>query len=228
MMSMNIVLIGKPGCGKGTLANVLKKDNWYQLSPGDLMREKMKDNDETAELLKSLLNKGNFAPDELTIQIVKNKIAQLPQGTNVLFDGFPRTVAQAKMLKDSFDIDLIIHFDISDDLIIERITNRMVHPPSGRVYNKLFNPPRVDGIDDYTGDKLVQRDDDKPELISQRIKNFMELTYPAFEYLQSSGIDVLNVDGAKSSSEIANTVQLSLMSIAQYSAHKVVSKKSSI
>ncbi len=225
---MNIVLIGKPGCGKGTLANVLKKDNWFQLSPGDLMREKMKGNDETAELLKSLLNQGNFAPDALTIQIVKDKVASLPENTDVLFDGFPRTVAQAKMLASSFDIDLIIHFDISDDLIIERITNRMVHPPSGRVYNKLFNPPRVEGFDDFTGDALVQRDDDKPELISQRIKNYMDLTYPAFEYLKSTGINVLEIDGAKSSPEVANEVKVALMSIHNYNAHKIAPKKSII
>lgn len=204
---MNIVLIGKPGCGKGTLSNELKKEGWYQLSPGEIMREKMKDNDELAQMLRDLLNKGNFAPDEVTIGLVKDAVAKLPPGTNVMFDGFPRTVAQAKMLADSFPIDAVVHFEISDELITQRIVNRLVHQPSGRVYNTLFNPPKKEGVDDITGEALTRRADDSPELISQRLANYMTLTYPAYEYLIQAGLPNFSINAAAPSSESTQEVK---------------------
>lgn len=208
---MNIVLIGKPGCGKGSLSEVLKKQNWQHLSPGEVMRAHMKDpQSKYREILLSKLNAGNFAPDDVTVEIVKAEVekikAKFSDEVNIVFDGFPRTAAQAQILLENFNIDLVVYFNIDDSVIIDRITNRLVHPASGRVYHKINKPPLNEGLDDVTGEALVVREDDKAHLVQQRIDNFMNLTYPAWEVLQRSAVDCLEVDGMQDPAKTAQQV----------------------
>lgn len=210
---MNIVLIGKPGSGKGSLTQqLIAFDNsWYQLAPGEVMRDKMKnDTDEVSQILRDLLGSGNYAPDHITISIVKDKISSLPNGTNIIFDGFPRTPAQSQMLIDNFDIDLVVYINATDECVKERLPYRLNHPASGRVYNEITHPPLVQLRDDATGDVLVKRDDDKLELIDQRIKNFYSKTYPAYEYLVEKKVPHIEINGQLSEKEIFQIVKKQL------------------
>lgn len=240
---LNIVFIGKPGCGKGTLTQELKKIaeqrlkdgeiniNWFQLSPGEIMREKMKDNDETAQILKDLLNKGNYAPNHITISIVKEAINKFENQninntqnniTGIIFDGFPRTIEQAQLILDEFNIDLVVNFETEDEVIYHRLLHRLNHPKSGRVYHEIDNPPKIKGLDDITGEPLVKRDDDKKELIDQRLKNFKEKTYPSFEVLKNAGLNVIDINSNQNSTIIANIVQEEIDLIVN---HKLNNKK---
>lgn len=205
---MNIVLIGKPGCGKGTLSNYLlnnvKDYNFITISPGDLMKKIMaEENNQDALFLKNLLDKGNFAPDEFTINIIKKEIENidnsiLSNNNNIkpsfIYDGFPRTIAQAQMMAKELPVDLVVYFDIEDKVIIERISNRLIHLPSSRIYNLKTNPPKNPGLDDITGEPLTKRKDDDSKIIQQRIDNFMNLTYPAYQEL-SKHFSSISVNG---------------------------------
>ena len=203
---MNILLMGKPGCGKGTLANALIQEGWLHLSTGNLMREKMRNDDPMAQELKLLLNQGKFATDEMTIEIVQQYLAKIGSSENVLFDGFPRTIPQSHWLKENYKIDLVVYLEISDQTLTERITNRRVHPQSGRIYNTLFNPPKIEGIDDETGEPLITRKDDTAEVIAQRLKEFETLTAPAYRVLKEAGIPVLEINAQQHSQAIKQEV----------------------
>lgn len=216
---MNIVLIGKPGAGKGSLTQqLISYDNtWYQLAPGEVMREKMKnDNDDVAQTLRHLLGQGNYAPDHITISIVKEKIANLPHNMNVIFDGFPRTAEQAKMLAENFHVDLVIYLDTPDEVVKERLPYRLNHPASGRVYNEITHPPINAQLDDVTHEPLIKRADDKPELIEQRIKNFFDKTYPAYQYLvNNTNMPCITIDAQLTETEIFSIVKEHLYKISK-------------
>jgi adenylate kinase len=168
---MRLILLGAPGAGKGTQANFIKeKYNIPQISTGDMLRAAIKAGTELGLTAKKVMDAGGLVSDDLIIGLVKDRLAQPDCANGYLFDGFPRTIAQADAMKDSgVSVDYVLEIAVPDESIIERMDGRRCHPASGRVYHVKFNPPKVEGKDDATGEDLVQRDDDKAEVVKKRL-----------------------------------------------------------
>jgi adenylate kinase len=168
---MRLILLGAPGAGKGTQANFIKeKFNIPQISTGDMLRAAIKEGTELGLAAKKVMDAGGLVSDDIMIGLVKARLQQADCANGYLFDGFPRTVAQADAMKDSgINVDYVLEIDVPDELILERVCGRRSHPGSGRVYHVKFNPPAVPDVDDLTGEPLVQRDDDKPETVQKRL-----------------------------------------------------------
>jgi adenylate kinase len=168
---MRLILLGAPGAGKGTQANFIKeKYNIPQISTGDMLRAAIKAGTELGLAAKKVMDAGQLVSDEIIIGLVKERLQQADCANGYLFDGFPRTIAQADAMKDGgIQVDYVLEIDVPDELIVERMTGRRTHPGSGRVYHIKFNPPKVDELDDVTGEPLVQRDDDKAETVIKRL-----------------------------------------------------------
>ena len=168
---MRLILLGAPGAGKGTQANFIKeKYNIPQISTGDMLRAAIKAGTELGMAAKKVMDAGGLVSDDIIIGLVQERLKQPDCANGYLFDGFPRTVAQADAMKDSgVAVDYVLEIDVPDDSIVERMDGRRVHPGSGRVYHVKFNPPKVEGKDDVTGEDLVQRDDDKAETVKKRL-----------------------------------------------------------
>ncbi|USX25556.1 adenylate kinase [Oxalobacteraceae bacterium OTU3CINTB1] len=168
---MRLILLGAPGAGKGTQANFIKeKYNIPQISTGDMLRAAIKAGTELGVAAKKVMDAGGLVSDDIIIGLVQERLQQPDCANGYLFDGFPRTVAQADSMKDNgVAVDYVLEIDVPDDSIIERMDGRRVHPGSGRVYHVKFNPPKVDNKDDVTGEDLVQRDDDKAETVKKRL-----------------------------------------------------------
>jgi adenylate kinase len=168
---MRLILLGAPGAGKGTQANFIKeKYNIPQISTGDMLRAAIKAGTELGIAAKKVMDTGGLVSDDIIIGLVQERLKQPDCANGYLFDGFPRTVAQADSMKDSgVIVDYVLEIDVPDESIIERMDGRRVHPGSGRVYHVKFNPPKVDNKDDVTGEDLVQRDDDKAETVKKRL-----------------------------------------------------------
>jgi adenylate kinase len=168
---MRLILLGAPGAGKGTQANFIKeKYNIPQISTGDMLRAAIKAGTEMGLAAKKVMDAGGLVSDDIIIGLVKDRLAEPDCANGYLFDGFPRTIAQADAMKDSgVAIDYVLEIDVPDESIVERMSGRRSHPASGRVYHVKFNPPKVEGKDDVTGEDLVQRDDDKAETVKKRL-----------------------------------------------------------
>lgn len=168
---MRLILLGAPGAGKGTQANFIKeKYNIPQISTGDMLRAAIKAGTELGLAAKKVMDAGGLVSDDIIIGLVQERLKQPDCANGYLFDGFPRTVAQADSMKDNgVAVDYVLEIDVPDESIIERMDGRRVHPGSGRVYHIKFNPPKVDNKDDVTGEDLVQRDDDKAETVKKRL-----------------------------------------------------------
>ena len=175
---MRLILLGPPGAGKGTqAAYLMEKYNIPQISTGDMLRAAVKDGTDLGLEAKKFMDAGGLVPDTVIIGLVKERINQDDCSNGFLFDGFPRTIPQANALNDAgVDIDYVIEIDVNDEEIIKRLSGRRVHPESGRTYHVLFNTPKVEGIDDISGEPLVQRDDDKEETIKKRLEVYHEQT----------------------------------------------------
>lgn len=169
---MRIILLGAPGAGKGTQATFIKeKFNIPQISTGDMLRAAVKAGTPLGLEAKKFMDAGGLVPDEVIIGLVKERIKDADCQAGFLFDGFPRTIPQAAAMKDAgVDIDYVVEIDVPDEEIIQRLSGRRVHPASGRTYHVAFNPPKVAGKDDVTGEDLVQRDDDREEVIKKRLE----------------------------------------------------------
>ena len=181
---MRIILLGMPGAGKGTQARFLmEKCGIPQISTGDMLRAAIKSGTPLGAQARSYMDRGALVPDEIVIALVRERVKAEDCLRGFIVDGFPRTIPQAEALRRvGIDIDFVLNIDVSDEEILRRMSGRFVHPASGRSYHVLFNPPRVAGKDDVTGDALVQRDDDKEETVKKRITTYHAQTKPLVEY----------------------------------------------
>jgi adenylate kinase len=181
---MRVILLGGPGAGKGTQATYIKdKYRIPQISTGDMLRAAVKQGTALGLAAKKVMDAGGLVSDDIILGLVKERIAQDDCANGFLFDGFPRTLAQADALKtQGVGIDAVVEIDVNDQEIIKRMSGRRVHLASGRTYHVVFNPPREAGKDDQTGDPLVQRDDDKEETVRQRLKVYHDQTEPLISY----------------------------------------------
>ena len=168
---MRLILLGAPGAGKGTQAAfICQKFGIPQISTGDMLRAAIKAGTELGLAAKKVMDAGQLVSDDIIIGLVKERLKETDCANGYLFDGFPRTIAQADAMKDSgVTIDYVLEIDVPDDMIVERMSGRRTHPASGRVYHTKFNPPKVADLDDVTGEPLVQRDDDKEETVLKRL-----------------------------------------------------------
>lgn len=201
---MKIILLGAPGAGKGTQAQFLTKAfDIPQISTGDMLRAAIKAGTELGTLAKSVMDAGKLVTDEIIIGLVKERIAQDDCNNGFLLDGFPRTVPQADALKEAgVAIDAVIEIDVPDSEIVKRMSGRRAHLASGRTYHVLYNPPKVEGKDDETGEDLVQRDDDKEEIVLGRLSVYHELTQPLVAYYHGvadadSSVKYVRIDGTQ-------------------------------
>ena len=193
---MRLILLGAPGAGKGTQAQfICKQFAIPQISTGDMLRAAVKAGTELGIAAKKIMDAGGLVSDDIIIGLVKDRLTQPDCSKGYLFDGFPRTIPQARAMKDAgVPIDYVLEIDVPFDAIIDRMSGRRVHPASGRTYHVTFNPPKVEGKDDVTGEALIQRDDDKEETVRKRLQVYDAQTRPLVEYYstwasQSSATD---------------------------------------
>lgn len=181
---MRLILLGAPGAGKGTQATfICQKYGIPQISTGDMLRAAVKAGTPLGQQAKSVMESGGLVSDDLIINLVKERIAQADCANGFLFDGFPRTIPQADAMKAAgVKLDYVLEIDVPFDAIIERMSGRRSHPASGRTYHVKFNPPKVDGKDDVTGEPLIQRDDDKEETVKKRLEVYSAQTRPLVDY----------------------------------------------
>jgi adenylate kinase len=181
---MRIILLGMPGAGKGTQSRFLiEKYGIPQISTGDMLRAEIKAGTALGREARQYMDRGELVPDQLVIELVRKRVRQPDCARGFIIDGFPRTVAQAEALRDAgIEIDFVVEIEVDDDEILRRMTGRRVHPGSGRTYHVEFNPPRVPGKDDITGEPLIQRPDDNTETVRRRIATYHSLTKPLIAY----------------------------------------------
>ena len=181
---MRLILLGPPGAGKGTQANFIRqKFSIPQISTGDMLRAAVKAGTPLGNAAKKVMDAGQLVSDDLIIGLVKERLREPDSKRGYLFDGFPRTIPQAEALKrEGVGLDYVLEIDVPDDEIITRMTGRRVHPGSGRVYHVKFNPPKVEGRDDETGEPLIHRDDDHEDTVRKRLEVYQNQTRPLVAY----------------------------------------------
>jgi adenylate kinase len=181
---MRLILLGAPGAGKGTQARYITEAFQIpQISTGDMLRAAVKEGTELGQKAKAIMDSGGLVSDDIIIGLVKERIGRSDCAKGFLFDGFPRTIPQAQAMVDAgVTIDHVVEIAVDDEEIVARLSGRRVHPGSGRVYHVTHNPPKVDGVDDETGEPLVQRDDDREETVRKRLAVYQEQTRPLVDF----------------------------------------------
>jgi adenylate kinase len=181
---MKLILLGGPGAGKGTQAAfITEKYGIPQISTGDMLRAAVKAGSPMGLEAKKVMDAGGLVSDQIILGLIAERLKQPDCSKGFLFDGFPRTIPQAEALRaQGIELDYVLEIDVSDDEIIRRMSGRRVHPGSGRTYHIAFNPPKVEGQDDVTGEALIQRDDDKEETVRKRLSVYHSQTQPLIEY----------------------------------------------
>ncbi|HDQ14525.1 MAG TPA: adenylate kinase [Sediminispirochaeta sp.] len=204
---MNLIFLGPPGAGKGTTA--VKISDFFQIphiSTGDLFRGHIKNQTELGRQVKSIMDQGELVPDEITIEMVRQRLREPDSTKGYILDGFPRTIHQAEALESFSRPTAVIDFELRDETIIRRLSGRRIAPSSGRVYHIDFNPPKVEGRCDVTGEELIQRPDDRPEAIQHRLKVYKKRTAPLIDfYRKKELLFPLNVE--KPPSEVFEEVK---------------------
>ena len=210
---MRIILLGAPGAGKGTQAQFLtKKYNIPQISTGDMLRAAIKAGTEMGKMAKAAMDAGQLVTDDIIIGLVKDRIAQDDCKNGYLLDGFPRTLPQADAVTNAgIAIDAVIEIDVPDEEIVKRMSGRRAHLASGRTYHVIYNPPKVEGKDDETGEDLVQRDDDKEAVVQDRLKVYHEQTEPLIDYYKAQAaknpnIKYIRVDGTADIADVEKAI----------------------
>jgi adenylate kinase len=182
-------MLGAPGAGKGTYASRLKEKLGVDtIATGDIFRELIKENSELGKKIKGYVEKGLLVPDEVVIEVLKQRLSKIPEGKGFILDGFPRTMEQAKMLDKITKIDVILMLDVPDWIIIERLSTRRICKSCGTVYNVKFLKPKVEGVCDKCGGQLYQRADDNPEVIKKRLQVYQQQTKPLVEFFKEKKI----------------------------------------
>src|SRR5712692_4889829 len=181
---MRLILLGPPGAGKGTQANFIRERfRIPQISTGDMLRAAVKAGTPIGLAAKKVMDTGQLVSDDIIIGLVQERLKHLDCKNGYLFDGFPRTIPQAEAMRNSgVDLDFVLEIDVDHDEIIQRLSGRRVHPASGRNYHVKFNPPKVSGRDDVTGEPLIQRDDDREETVRKRLEVYEQQTRPLVDY----------------------------------------------
>ena len=211
---MRIILLGAPGAGKGTQAQILKdKFNIPQISTGDMLRGAIKANTRLGLEAKQFMDSGALVPDQLIIELVKERIQDSDCKQGFLLDGFPRTIPQAEAMKEAaITIDMVIEIDVPDNVILDRLSGRRTHLASGRIYHIHNNPPKIQGKDDVTGEDLVQRNDDKEETILKRLSVYHSQTKPLVDYYlkwsasENEGLRYIKINGLGNVNDIQKCI----------------------
>ena len=190
---MNLILLGMPGAGKGTQAEIIQREQGIaNVSTGAMMREVSRAESELGRKVQEYLSSGRLVPDNIIIEMLVERISKNDCENGFLLDGFPRNLDQAKALEEAeVEINLILFLKISEKEIIERMSGRRVHLPSGRSYHVVYNPPKVEGKDDLTGEILIQREDDHPDVIKKRLQVYYEETEPLLSFYRQKDIKFL-------------------------------------
>ena len=213
---MKIILLGPPGAGKGTQAEIICKNfSIPHISTGDMLREAIANETATGKIAKEIMDAGNLVPDDVIVSMVKERIKKEDCRNGFLFDGFPRTIPQADALENKeIFVNVVLELTLKDELIINRMSGRRVHQPSGRSYHLEFNPPEKDGVDDVTSEPLIQRDDDKPETVKNRLEVYWEQTNPLIVYYRSKSVQTdlkyIEIDGSKAMEKVSSQIQAAL------------------
>ena len=213
---MKIILLGPPGAGKGTQAEIICKNfSIPHISTGDMLREAIANETTIGKQAKEIMDMGNLVPDKVIISLVKERIEKDDCKNGYLFDGFPRTIPQADALENQeIFMDIVLELTIEDELIINRMSGRRIHQPTGRSYHLEFNPPKEDGIDDFTGEPLIQREDDKPETVKNRLEVYREQTNPLIVYYRSKSVQTdlkyIEIDGSRAMDEVSSQIKTAI------------------
>ena len=215
---MKIILLGPPGAGKGTQAETLcEAFSIPHISTGNMLREAVDEETELGLEAKALMDAGILVSDEVIVGLVEDRISKGDCKNGFLFDGFPRTIPQAQALVDrDIPIDAVIEIHVPDQDIIERMSGRRMHPGSGRNYHVIYNPPKIDGKDDLTGEDLVQREDDEPETVKDRLKVYEDQTAPLIDFYSEMSkqekLKYIKVSGTSTPEEVSSEI-LSMLNI---------------
>ena len=209
---MKIMLLGPPGAGKGTQAAfICEAYGIVQISTGDMLRAAVAAGTSLGRRVKAIMDAGELVDDKLIVHLVEQRIASPDCRNGFLFDGFPRTVAQAQAVVEAdIGIDEVLEIDVQDDVVVERLSGRRIHENSGRTYHVRFNPPATPGVDDDTGEPLTQRDDDKEETIRERLRVYHGETRPLTRFYREGatalGVRYTRINGARSVAEIRRAI----------------------
>lgn len=211
---MNLILLGMPGAGKGTQAEFIQKDfGLANISTGAMMREVSRSESELASRVKSFLSSGTLVPNEIIVEMLVERIQQDDCLNGFLLDGFPRNLEQGKALDNAnISIDLVLYLSIEEAEIISRMSGRRVHLASGRSYHIVHNPPKKEGFDDITGEALIQREDDNPEVIKKRLSVYYNETEPLLEFYKNKNLKFIEIDASKSVDVVTDSIRKSISS----------------
>ena len=206
---MNLILLGMPGAGKGTQAEIIQREQGIaNVSTGAMMREISRAETDLGKTVQEYLSSGRLVPDSIIIQMLVERISQSDCDNGFLLDGFPRNLDQAKALDEAkVEINLILFLKISEEEIIKRMSGRRVHLPSGRSYHIAHNPPKVQGKDDLTGETLIQREDDHPDVIKKRLEVYYDETEPLLSFYRQKDISFYEIDASKTLEEVTEDIR---------------------
>lgn len=214
--AMNVIMVGPPGSGKGTQGPKIKDDLCIcHLATGDMLRDAVAAGTELGKQADGIMKRGELVPDDLVVGLIENNLSNPECERGVLLDGFPRTVAQAEKLDSMFqskkmNIDRVLEFNVDENVLAERIEGRRIHQASGRSYHLKFNPPKVEGKDDVTGEPLMHRKDDTREALTKRMGSYHSSTAPILEYYKARGI-LRTLNATAPMSDVASQIDKSLM-----------------